>query len=56
MVFGLTGAPATFQQAMNASLSPVLRKSALVFFDDILIYSATYDDHLKHMRKVLKIL
>jgi hypothetical protein len=32
MAFGLTGAPATFQHAMNASLAPVLRKFALVFF------------------------
>lgn len=56
MAFGLTGAPATFQQAMNASLAPVLRKFALVFFDDILIYSATLDDHLKHLAEVLSIL
>lgn len=51
MAFGLTGAPATFQHAMNASLAPVLRKFALVFFDDILVYSAT-----KHLETVLSIL
>jgi hypothetical protein len=56
MAFGLTGAPATFQHAMNASLAPVLRKFALVFFDDILIYSTTYEDHLKHVEAVLEIL
>jgi len=56
MAFGLTGAPATFQHAMNASLAPVLRKFALVFFDDILIYSATYEEHLKHVQSVLEIL
>jgi hypothetical protein len=56
MAFGLTGAPATFQHAMNATLAPVLRKFAVVFFDDILIYSATYSDHLQHLAAVLEIL
>jgi hypothetical protein len=56
MAFGLTGAPVTFQHAMNASLAPVLRKFTLVFFDNILIYSATYDQHLIHIRAVLEIL
>ena len=56
MAFGLTGAPATFQHAMNASLAPVLRKFALVFFDDILIYSKTFSEHLQHLETVLSIL
>jgi hypothetical protein len=56
MAFGLTGAPATFQHAMNASLAPVLRKFALVFVDDILVYSKSYVEHLQHLRAVLEIL
>lgn len=56
MAFGLTGAPATFQHAMNASLAPVLRKFSLVFFDDILIYSSSYEEHLQHITKLLAIL
>jgi hypothetical protein len=56
MAFGLTGAPATFQHAMNASLAPVFRKCALVFFDDILIYSPSYEEHLQHLSTVLEIL
>jgi hypothetical protein len=43
MAFDLTGAPGTFQRAMNQTLSPLLRNCALVFFDDILIYSATLE-------------
>jgi hypothetical protein len=54
MAFGLTGAPDTFQRAMNTTLQPILRNCALVFFDDILIYSATFDDHLKHLQQVLE--
>jgi hypothetical protein len=56
MSFGLTGAPHTFHKAMNATLSPLLRKSVLVFFDDILIYSPTYEQHLEHLQQVFQIL
>lgn len=55
MAFGLSGAPATFM-AMNTTLSPVLRKCVLVFFDDILVYSKTYDDHCHYLRLVLQLL
>jgi hypothetical protein len=56
MAFGLTGAPATFQKATNATLSSLLRRCALVFFDDILIYSSSFEDHLQHVRAVLELL
>ena len=56
MAFGLTGAPATFQGAMNRTLQPLLRKCVLVFFDDILVYSDTWDNHLLHLEQVLQLL
>jgi hypothetical protein len=46
MSFGLTGAPHSFQKAMNSTLKHLLRKSVLVFFDDILVYSKSYEEHL----------
>ena len=56
MPFGVTGGPGTFQSAMNATLQPLLRKCALVFLDDILIYSTTLEEHLLHLEAVLQLL
>ena len=56
MPFGLTGAPGTFQEAMNTLLAPYLRKFVPVFFDDILIYSRTFEEHLHHIRLVFQLL
>eukprot|EP00267_Zea_mays_P041848 XP_020393779.1 uncharacterized protein LOC103628713 [Zea mays] len=56
MAFGLTGAPGTFQKAMNHTLAPLLRKCALVFFDDILVYSASLAEHISHLEQVFDLL
>lgn len=54
--FGLSGAPSTFQGAMNGTLSPLLRKCVIVFFDDILVYSSSYENHLNYLQQVLALL
>lgn len=41
---------------MNDLLRPYLRKFALVFFDDILIYSTTWLEHLQHIELILDLL
>jgi hypothetical protein len=41
---------------MNTIFQPLLRKCVLVFVDDILIYSSSYEDHLHHLNEVFTIL
>jgi hypothetical protein len=38
---------------MNDVLRPFLHRFVLIFFDDILIYSKSWADHLRHLRVIL---
>jgi deoxyuridine 5'-triphosphate nucleotidohydrolase len=56
MPFGLTNAPATFMTLMQDVFRPLLDVCVIVYIDDILIYSKSWEEHKQHIQQVLGIL
>ena len=54
MPFGYRNGPAIFQRVMQGVLAPFLWIFALVYIDDIVIYSKTFEEHLKHLDQVFE--
>lgn len=54
--FDLNNATYTFQWLMKEVFHPFLRKIILNFFNNILIYSKNWKNHLGHLEAALEIL
>ena len=55
MPFGYKNGPSIFQQVMQNILAPFLWIFTLVYIDNIVIFSKTYDNHLNHLDQVFKV-
>jgi hypothetical protein len=53
MLFGLSDAPAAFQQFMNKVFADLLNVCTIVYLNDILIYLDTPEFHTEHVHEVL---
>jgi hypothetical protein len=49
MPFGLCNTPTTFMILMNNVLCPYIDSFVIVYLDDILVYNATWEEHISHI-------
>ncbi|KAI3351186.1 hypothetical protein L3Q82_005611 [Scortum barcoo] len=54
MPFGVCNGPATFQRLMQATMSDLIFQILLVYLDDILVFSETFEQHLERLETVFK--
>jgi putative NADPH-quinone reductase len=52
MPFDLTNAPAVVQRLIDRVLSP-FKSFALAYMDEIVIFSTSFEEHLRHVTAVL---
>ena len=52
--FGMTNAPATFWTYINETLSVYLARVCFAFLDDTIVYSMALEEHIVHIRQILK--
>lgn len=53
MPFGLCNAPTTFTTMMNSMFQKETGEFVIIYINDILIYSKTEKDHVRHIEQVL---
>ena len=52
MPFGLMNVGTTFERAMDISFLGLNDKFILIYLDEIIVYSNSYEEHLQHLRRV----
>ena len=52
--FGLTNAPATFQRLMDCILRGLTWQICLIYLDDVIVFSKTFNEHLANLRLVFE--
>ena len=52
MPFGLSNSPATFQRFMQKVLHQNLYRNVIVYLDDIIVFSNTFEEHVQHLQEV----
>ena len=55
MPLGLCNTLATFMRAMNDLFRPFIDEFVLVYLDDILVFSKSWNEHVCHVNKVLDV-
>ena len=53
MPFGLCNAPTSFMRVMNDVFRPFLDDFVIVYLDNILVFSGTWDEHVRHVKRYL---
>ena len=51
--FYLVNSHTTYQRLMNHMMSPLLYETYLVYHDDCIVYSKTFEDHIERLNEIL---